>query len=465
VRLVCSAVWAPVLALSATFAAAATEPDPGEAEPARWGRGGAGFWEQVADPDGAVVDGLVARARAELDRGVPGGPAPEGAARAEAMLAEALRRKPRHFRAAFLRGDALTLQGHPAEAIAAIAGACNLAESAEDESACTLRLAVEQSRAGRFGDALATYDRHLRSEEAQPIAYTNSAEILMALGRLGEAAGRYREAIRLEEAAAPGRQRDEELALALYGLAVALDRDEQAGAAREAIGRATYLDPRLRLLETGGNSDSFFVPAGDVHYYRGLALRTLERPEEAREAFRRFLREAPSSGFVRAAQAHLRALESSGREEGAASPAAGASIPPADALVGRSDPPRARFKVVAAATVSAEGPLPAPLIDAALRGQGRALEGCFADLPLVGGSTVRLRLDLAVDARGGLRRVTAPEPPAGWAQVPVCLEERLKQAVRFPRPARAATTHARLEVLLRVAPAAGAAAAPARKPS
>jgi tetratricopeptide (TPR) repeat protein len=273
-----------------------------------------GFWEQVADPDGAVVDGLVARARAELDRGVPGGASRDSAARAEALLSEAVRRKPRHFAASFLRGDALTLLGRAPEAIGAIARACNLAESVEDESNCTLRLAVEQARAGRYPDALVSYDRHLRSGAPQPIAYTNSGEILMALRRLGEAAARYREAIRLEEALPPGRERDQGLALALYGLAVTLDRDDQAAASREAVGRALTLDPRLRLLEPDAASDVFFVPPGDQHYYRGLALRALGRHEDAAEAFRRFLREAPRSPFAARAQAHLRGVSGTASE-------------------------------------------------------------------------------------------------------------------------------------------------------
>jgi tetratricopeptide (TPR) repeat protein len=271
-----------------------------------------GFWEQVADPDGAVVDGLVARARAELDRGVPGGATSENAARAEALLSEAVRRKPRHFAASFLRGDALALLGRASEAIAAIGRACNLAESAEDESTCTLRLAVEQARAARYPDALVSYDRHLRSGAPQAIAYSNSGEILMALGRLGEAAARYREAIRLEQALPPGRERDQGLALAFYGLAVTLDRDDQAAASREAVGRAVALDPRLRLLEPDDASDVFFIPPGDQHYYRGLALRALARQDDATEAFRRFLKEAPRSAFVARAQAHLRALAGEG---------------------------------------------------------------------------------------------------------------------------------------------------------
>jgi tetratricopeptide (TPR) repeat protein len=393
-----------------------------------------GFWERVADPDGAVVEQLVTRARAELDRSMAGGPGRDNAVRAEALLSEALRRKPRHFAASFLRGDALVLQGRAPQAIAAFSRACNLAESSEDESTCTLRLAVEEGRAGRYDAALVSYDRHLLSGTPQPIAYTNSGEILMALGRLSEAAGRYREAIRIEEGAPPGRHRDEGLALGLYGLGVVLDRDGQEVAAREAIVRAAALDPRLRLLDQeNAGSDVFFVPPGDRHYYRGLALRVLGRREEAAEAFQRFSKEVAGSPFVARAAAHLRALVGAPPEQ-----------------EGRS----LALRVIGAATLRSDGPLPAPMVDAALKGQAQALEPCFETAPAGGASTVRLRLELTIDAQGDLRRVEAETPP-GWKEVPACLEERLKRTVRFPRPARAAPTRARFEMLLHARPAPG----------
>ena len=262
----------------------------------------------------------------------------------------------------------------------------------------------------------------------------------MALGRLGEAAGRYREAIRLEEAAPATRRRDAGLALALYGLGVALDRDDQAAAAREAIGRATALDPRLRLLDPGGGGgDVFFVPAGDLHYYRGLALRVLGRPQEAGEAWGRFLQEAAGSRWAPRAQAHLRAL-ASGSAEGnrGGTPDAGSRDPPSG---------RGPWRVVAAATLESDGPIPAPMLDAALKGPKRLLEPCFEDLPAVIGSTVRVRLDLTIDARGVLRRVVT-ETPAGWSEVPACVEERLKRGVRLARPSRAASTQARFEMVM-----------------
>src|SRR5436309_2350440 len=80
------------------------------------------------------------------------------------------------------------------------------------------------------------------------------------------------------------------LALAYYGLAVALDRDEQPGAAREAMARALELDGKMSLLDAAREDDTgiFFVPAGDVHYYRAIALTVLGRPREAVEAFQRF---------------------------------------------------------------------------------------------------------------------------------------------------------------------------------
>src|SRR4029450_5570491 len=177
--------------------------------------------------------------------------------------------------ATVLRGEAQGGQGQRAAAAASFGRARALARTPGEESRCSLLAAVENSRAGRFEQALAEYDQHIRLGEAEGDAYSNSAEILMALGRLGEAQDRYREAIRLEDQsrpAIPGHDRDEYLALAYYGLGVALDRDEQGQAAREATARAIQRDPRMAILDAArdGRNDVFFVPPGDVHYYRGL---------------------------------------------------------------------------------------------------------------------------------------------------------------------------------------------------
>lgn len=397
------------------------------------------FWAQVADPDRPVVESLLTRARAELDRGLPGGPSRSGAVRAVALLDEVLARRPRHFEAAFLRGDALTVIDKPEAAVAALDQACRLAETDEDEATCTLRLGVEQSRAGQYAAALTTYDQHLRLAVASSAAYGNSAEILMALGRLPEAVDRYEEAVRLEERRDAGRERDQALALGLYGLGVALDRDEQTIASAEAMSRALAIDPRLGLLDAASNrGDIFFVPAGDAHYYRGLALATLGRPREASDAFHRFLAESRESPYRARAQAHLAALAGPTAEPPANPPPEPPPVAP---------PGHRAWQVVAAATVKSEGPIAAPLLDAAWKGQRRLFDPCFEDVPAVEPTTVRIGIDLEIDGRGALKKVTT-EAPAPWVDVPACVEKRLRTGVRFPRPSKNAPTSARLELVL-----------------
>jgi tetratricopeptide (TPR) repeat protein len=398
------------------------------------------FWAEVIDPDRELVEGLVARARASLDRGIPGGVRRESAARAEALLDEALARKPGHFQARFLRGDALAIAGRLPEALREIAAACALAATPEDEASCTLRLAVEQSRAGRLEQALGTYDRHLRLGLPSSMVQGNSAEILMALGRLPEAIDRYRQAVELEARRDPGHERDAALALALYGLGAALDRDEQAAAAAEAMARAVALDPKLELLalpgaEGGGGDDIFFVPAADIHYYRALAARALGQGEAARASFTRFVAEAPRSPYLARARAHLRVAA-------AAAPDGGVPTTPEPT---RREPQR-RWRLVAAATVETEGPMPAPLLDAVWKGQRRLFEPCFEEAPALPSPTLRLSIDLRFDGRGVLTKVQAKAPPE-WPDTPACLEQRLR-GVKYPRPSRPDPTTARLELVL-----------------
>jgi tetratricopeptide (TPR) repeat protein len=390
----------------------------------------AGFWERVADPDRETVERLVERAQGELDGRPLGGVSPEGAARALAMLDEALRLKPAHFLASVLRGEALAAGPRPGEAIPQLGRACALAQTSDDEAWCTLRLAVEESKAGRYAQALLDYDRHVRVGGASATVYTNAAELLMALGRLPESQERYREAIRLEEGARPGPEHDQNLALAHYGLAVALDRDDEPTAAREVMARAVALDPKLELLDAArdGHSGVFFVPRGDVFYYRGLALEVLARGPEAAESFRQFEREQPGARWKKRLEGHLRALGE------------------------KDEPPRARgaaWRVVAAATVKAEGPLPAPLIDAAWKSQPRLLDPCFEGAAPLAASTIRLGIDLVIDGKGALTKVTASPPPE-WKEVPACLEDRLRGGLRLPRPSRPAATSARIELVLAI---------------
>jgi len=383
------------------------------------------FWERVADPHRGQVEALIARARVDLGNG-----SKEGIARAELNLREALRFDPRSFMATLLLGEAQAGQGQRAAAAASFGRARSLARTPSEESRCSLLAAIESSRAGRFEQALADYDQHIRLGEAEGDAYSNSAEILMALGRLGEAQDRYREAIRLEDQARPpipGRDHDEYMALAYYGLGVALDRDEQGQAGREAIARALMHDPKMALLDAArdGRSDVFFVPPGDVHYYRGLALMVMGRPREATDSFQRFLTEQRTGRWQKRAEAHLSSL------------AAGAD--------GRG---RGRLRLVAAGTVRADEGLSAPLVDAALRSHPELLERCLDEAPGSVNETTRLSLEVDFDAGGNVQRVKGGGDE--WTSFVACAGRRLKDGLRVPRLAGVKTASARLDLVLAV---------------
>jgi tetratricopeptide (TPR) repeat protein len=393
------------------------------ARPALGQRGG--FWQRVADPHRQRVETLVQRAQAELgDR--PGSGTREGAAHAEVWLLEALRFDRDSFTATELLGEVQARQGRWGEAASAFARARTLARTPVEESWSALRAAIESSRAGRYAEALADYDQHLRLGEAQPAAYANSAEILMAMGRLPEAEARYREAIRLEGQTPAGREHDENQALAYYGLGVALDRDEQPGPAREAVARALEIDPRMALLDGARDDDAgiFFVPPGDVHYYRALALLVQGRPGEAAEAFQRFAADQRQGRWTVRVEAHLAALDA-----------------------GRAAGRPARFKVAAAGTVHAAESLPAPVVDATLRGLPGLFDPCLEQVPPAVHESTRIAIDVDFDERGGVQRARMIGRTE-WAAFATCVEGRLRGSLRVPRPAGARPATARLELVL-----------------
>jgi tetratricopeptide (TPR) repeat protein len=426
---------------------------PGLVGGARAQGAGNDFWQRVADPGARTVDDLVTRAQAHLDRSLPGGPSRAQAVSAELLLEDAIALRPRHHRARLLQGDALSLQGRRAEAIAAFERACPLAALPEEEATCTLRLAIEHSRAGRLDRALAVYDRALERDAGSTAVYLNSAEILMAQGaaRLPEAVGRYRQALALSERRSPGPERDQDLALALYGLAVALDRDGQPAGADAVMSRAVRLDPRLRLLGDAGG-DIFFVPAADVHYYRGLALASQGRAREAAFALRHFLVEAGNGPYAAAAQFRLGQLGAAAAAplapQGGPAPRPADGGAPATPSAPPAHPPTTRrWRLVAAAIAESDGPLAAPMLDAAWKGQPRLFEPCFEEAPPLSTRTVRLFIDLRLDGRGVLTRVDAKIPPDWPVEVATCLTERTR-SVRFPKPPRPEPTTARLQLVV-----------------
>jgi hypothetical protein len=186
-------------------------------------------------------------------------------------------------------------------------------------------------------------------------------------------------------------------------------------------------DPRLAILDAArdGRSDVFFVPPGDVHYYRGLALMVMGRPREATDAFQRFVSEQRQSRWTKRAEAHLLAL------------AAGAD--------GR---PRSRFKLVASGTVHADEGLSAPLIDAALRSHPDLLEPCLDEAPGTINEATRLSLEIDFDGAGVVQAVKGGGD--AWSSFVGCAARRLRVGLRVPRLAGSKPAGVRLDLVLAV---------------
>ncbi len=400
------------------------------------------MWQHVADPQRDQFERLVQKARDLLAEGMtPSGERgraqlAERLASSEARLHEALALSPFDFSTLFLLAEVQSLRGHVSDAVATLERAEPLARLSGQKAACWFRLGLERSHLGRYREALASYEQQIALGESEAAAYANAAELLMGLGRLREAEERYREAIRIDEHAAERRGHEQGVAFSYYGLGVALDRDRQDAAAREAMGRAIAMDPTgalLRLAQQPG-ADFSFLPDGDVFYYIGLASELGAKTDDAVAAFQEFLSRQPKSPWVARARAHLTSLTL----------APPSSSPPSPSR------PRHRWRAVATATVSAQGPLAAPVIDAALKQRAPPWDECFGDAaPSRGHDTVRFFVEAELDARGAVTRATARMPPPFDAGATGrCVEAALRSSLTVTPPAHAKPTVVRIEVLL-----------------
>jgi tetratricopeptide (TPR) repeat protein len=410
----------------------------------------AGFWERVAAAPRAEAERLVSEAEVALAAPAPKG-TPPALARAEALVRRALVLVPDDFRALSTLAEIDARLGREVVALADLERACRRAPAGPVAGACWFQLGVERSRRGRFAEALAAYEARLALGDgdaagafggALASTLTNVGEVLMAMGRLREAEQRYREAIRLvapTSTSIAGRLDDRHgLLLATYGLAVVLDREGEAIAAREMMARALALDPKLNKLEEAreGGGDVFFVPEGEVFYYLGLAYEVAERVDDAQAAFQEFAERVPKSAWVTRARAHLAALEVAGRPRAAP-----------------------RLRVTAAGTVAADGPIPAPLVDAAWRQMPGMLDACLDEASRAGlvppRSGFRFSLELELDARGAVSAVAvkaaAPLAQLGSGPFARCVDDAVRGGLRVPRPRTPKPTRARVEVLVGLA--------------
>ena len=350
------------------------------------------------------------------------------------------------------------------------AGAKAAPRGGAGETAGWFATAVERTKQGRYAEAAAAYGGALAAGADAPPIYANLGEVLMADGQMAAAEACYRDAIAAASASPlvtagslrfdDPRARAQDLVLAYLGLAVALDRDGQPRAAREMMQRALALDSTTSVLAVAAlpDSDLFFVPAGDVYYYIGLARSVAGRREEAADAFREFLAHQPGSRWAVRAEGHLTELGRAPAPGLASSP----SLPLSPSLpTWPTSPPAPEHRrgsgprVVAVGTVLSTGGSLAPLIDAAWRDQTAILDDCLSAVPelALAGAPVRLAVELTIDGHGRVSTAVVKLPPAAeaWSsarEFSGCLERAIKTRLRLPPPPAARRTRARTELLV-----------------
>jgi tetratricopeptide (TPR) repeat protein len=351
---------------------------------------------------------------------------------AEALLARAAALRPADTVTVEALADLQTTRGETRAAEATFEGLLERSPAGA-EPALWLQLGALRAQRGAYREAAAAYGMAViqgrAGNGAAADVYANLGEVLMADGRLGEAEARYRDAIAVATSETTGerRPRSQDLALAYYGLAVALDRDRQPGAAREAMARALAQDPGGAVLKVAvvPNRDLFFVPDGDVYYYLGLAAEVEGRSLDAASAFGEFLSRRPDSRWAAAAGAHL--------HPGDDKPRGGAPAGPSP-------------RVVAVGTVQAAGGLAAPLIDAAWRERPTLLDACLAEAR--GAGSVRIAVDLDIDARGRVTRAALERAGSLGEDFARCAEAAITGRLTVAGPARGKPTHARSEIII-----------------
>lgn len=393
-----------------------------------------------AGEDIPEVESLLSRARVELARPIPPDEriVVDRLRSVETWLRRALELAPRLYPARAMLGEVLLRRGRAEEAVSELERACALARGRAEVFPCSLRLAEVLARAGRYAESLREFDRHLEIGDAKvlPFVLVRSAEILMANGELERSEARFAQAVaRFSDNA---KEQDEWLVRALFGQAVLLDRMGRERDCRRILWRALALDPsrgQIDVAETPTGTP--FLPAGEAWYYRGLALLVLGESRAALVAFQSFVDRARDSRFRKRAEDHLLGLV-----------AAGADLPP---------PVTAKARVLAVATVEAQGPLPAPLIDAAWKARPRLLDDCLSDLPADAPRVLRVPIAIDIDGRGVPRRSVVQlggqadfGVSGDWRGFAACVEKRIETGFRTVRAANMRRTSARLELVLAI---------------
>jgi tetratricopeptide (TPR) repeat protein len=141
-----------------------------------------------------------------------------------------------------------------------------------------------------------TVERHAATRADSEVVYGNMAETLMMLGDVEEAIEQYRQALRVRPSTG-----------VTLGLAVALDRDERGTEARSLLrdlGTAAIGEWELSV----SSGDTFYVPEGEVYYYRALINETFGNVEAAIDGYDRFIQSRAHPQFTPRAIANRNAL-------------------------------------------------------------------------------------------------------------------------------------------------------------
>lgn len=236
------------------------------------------------------------------------------AQRAMETYAEAIALNPKsaeaHFRAALVSTETQTAGNFPPpseldKAIAHIEAFEKLAPLDPRLPSMLFQLSLLRTKRGgkeNIERGIHDYDKQLAlidqtsemNRNSMSTTLSNRAELLMMLGRLEESIAGYEAAIEFEDGISYG-----------YGLAVALDRDGQGFRAREVARRYALLDPSDALTRNG----TFFVPAGEIHYYQAVRAESLAQYREAQDYYRLFLERVPRSPFAARARQNLEAIK------------------------------------------------------------------------------------------------------------------------------------------------------------
>lgn len=147
-----------------------------------------------------------------------------------------------------------------------------------------------------LADYRATLERNASARANSEVVYGNMAETLMMLGNVEEAIEQYRQALRVRPSTS-----------VTLGLAIALDRDERGTEARALL--RDLGGPAIVEWEMSVSSgDIFYVPEGEVFYYRGLINEALGHNGAAIENYDLFIKSRAHPLFAPRAFANRDAL-------------------------------------------------------------------------------------------------------------------------------------------------------------